>query len=93
MRSWLSTMLRSKILDLNVFSCYPYSPWQRELKENLNGLIRQYIPISTLFENNVSHDIAMIAGRFNNRPRKTLGFKTPKEALNKYLLKNFALIN
>jgi len=84
----------AKSLDLNIFFCDPYSPWQRGLNENQNGLIRQYIPKSTSFENLMDHDIAIIADRLNNRPRKTLGFKTPKEALNKYLCKkNFALIN
>jgi len=81
-------------LNLKVFFCDPYSPWQRGLNENQNGLIRQYIPKSTSFENLMSHDITFIADRLNNRPRKTLGFETPKEALNKYLCKrNFAFIN
>lgn len=81
-------------LDIKVFFCDPYSPWQRGLNENQNGLIRQYIPKSTSFVNLMDHDIAMIADRLNNRPRKTLGFETPKEALNKYLCKkSFALIN
>ena len=81
-------------LALKVFFCDPYSPWQRGLNENQNGLIRQYIPKSTSFENLIDHDITKIANRLNNRPRKTLGFETPKEALNKYLCKkNFALIN
>jgi transposase, IS30 family len=84
----------AKNLNFNVFFCDPYSPWQRGLNENQNGLIRQYIPKSTSFENLMDHDIANIASRLNNRPRKTLGFETPKEALNKYLCKNnFALIN
>jgi len=81
-------------LPLTVFFCDPYSPWQRGLNENQNGLIRQYIPKSTSFENLMTHDIDLIAARLNNRPRKTLGFETPKEALNKYLCKrNFAFIN
>ncbi len=81
-------------LSLKVFFCDPYSPWQRGLNENQNGLIRQYIPKSTSFENLMTHDIDVIAARLNNRPRKTLGFETPKEALNKYLCKrNFAFIN
>jgi IS30 family transposase len=84
----------AKHLDFKVFFCDPYSPWQRGLNENQNGLIRQYIPKSTSFENLMDHDIAIIANKLNNRPRKTLGFETPKEALNKYLCKNnFALIN
>ena len=77
-------------LDLNVFFCDPYSPWQRGLNENQNGLIRQYIPKRTSFKNLIDHDIAKIADRINNRPRKNLGFETPKEALKK---KSFALIN
>jgi transposase, IS30 family len=82
-----------KNLGINVFFCDPYSPWQRGLNENQNGLIRQYIPKSTSFETLNSHDIETIATRLNNRPRKTLGYETPREALNKYLWKNnFALI-
>ena len=86
--------LAADLAPLRIFFCDPYSPWQRGLNENQNGLIRQYIPKSTSFENIINHDLAIIADRLNNRPRKTLGFETPKEALNKYLCKrNFALIN
>jgi IS30 family transposase len=86
--------LEADLVPLKVFFCDPYSPWQRGLNENQNGLIRQYIPKSTSFVKIMNHDLVKIADRLNNRPRKTLGFETPKEALNKYLCKrNFALIN
>jgi IS30 family transposase len=79
---------------LKVFFCDPYSPWQRGLNENQNGLLRQYIPKNMAFQNIKDHDLKLITNKLNNRPRKTLGFCTPKEVLNKYLSKNnFALIN
>ena len=64
----------AKNLNFKVFFCYPYSPWQRGLNENQNGLIRQYIPKSSSFENLMDHDIAMIASRLNNRQEQESRF-------------------
>ena len=47
--------------------------------ENTNGLIRQYIPKKTSFENISKEEIVMIANKINHRPRKSLGYKTPAE--------------
>ncbi|WP_319022026.1 MULTISPECIES: IS30 family transposase [Brevibacterium] len=68
-----------------VFFCDPHSPWQRGSNENLNGLIRDYYPKGTNF-NNVSDDaIEGLVDQLNDRPRKTLGFHTPRERLNQLI--------
>lgn len=68
-----------------VFFCDPHSPWQRGSNENLNGLIRDYYPKGTDF-NNVSDDaIEAMVDQLNDRPRKTLGFHTPREKLSELI--------
>mgnify|MGYP000850296810 CR=1 FL=1 len=64
--------------------CYfakPYHSWERGLNENTNGLIRQYIPKKSDFRLIDNNHIAIIEDRLNNRPRKTLGYKTPNEVI------------
>lgn len=68
-------------LGIDFYFCDPYSSWQRGLNEHTNGLIRQYLPKKTDFTKVDYKTIKMIQNRLNNRPRKALGFKTPKEAL------------
>ena len=53
------------------------STWQRGLNENTNGLVRQYIPKKTDFDDVTDEDILTITRKLNSRPRKSLGFKTP----------------
>ena len=60
----------------------PYSSWQRGSNENLNGLIRQYIPKSRPLSSVSDKELARIESLINNRPRKRLGFKTPHEVFN-----------
>jgi len=69
----------SKALDCDYYFCHPYSSWERGLNEYINGLIRQYIPKGTSFENITSEYIQMIEDKLNNRPRKSLNWKTPNE--------------
>ena len=57
----------------------PYSSWQRGSHENLNGLIRQYIPKSRPLSTVSDAELAKIESRLNNRPQKRFGFKTPHE--------------
>jgi IS30 family transposase len=71
---------------LPVFFADPQSPWQRGTNENTNGLLRQYFPKGTDLARWSSEQIEAVAATLNNRPRKTLGWKTPAEALNEQLL-------
>jgi len=66
-------------LDYEHYFCHPYSSWERGLNEYTNGLIRQYIPKGTSFEDITPEYIKMIEDKLNNRPRKALNWKTPNE--------------
>jgi len=70
---------------LSVYFCDPQSPWQRGSNENTNGLLRQYFPRGTNLARHRAEDLAAVAAALNSRPRKTLGWRTPAEALNEYL--------
>jgi IS30 family transposase len=66
---------------MTVYFCDPKSPWQRGSNENTNGLLRQYLPRRLDFRQLTQADFDTIATELNDRPRQTLHFKTPSQAL------------
>jgi IS30 family transposase len=71
---------------LQVYFCDPQSPWQRGTNENTNGLLRQYFPKGTDLCRHSKEDLEAVALALNSRQRKTLGWRSPAEALDDHLL-------
>jgi IS30 family transposase len=66
---------------VEVYFCDPRSPWQRGSNENTNGLLRQYFPKGKSLAGVTQADLDEVARKLNDRPRQTLGFRTPAEKL------------
>lgn len=66
-------------LKADFYFAHPYSSWERGLNENTNGLVRQYFPKKSDFSKITDRQLDKVVERLNNRPRKTLGYKTPNE--------------
>ena len=71
--------------DVKIYFCDPASPWQRGTNENTNGLLRQYFPKGTDLSGYHPDYLVFVAEELNDRPRKRLAWKTPKEALRQLL--------
>lgn len=66
-------------LQAPIYFTHPYAAWERGLNENTNGLVRQYFPKKYDFARITDAEVQSVEDRLNNRPRKTLGFRTPNE--------------
>jgi IS30 family transposase len=70
---------------LDIYFCDPHSPWQRGSNENTNGLLRQYFPKGSDLSVHRREQLEAVAAELNARPRKTLGWRTPAQALDEVL--------
>lgn len=68
-----------KRLGVDVYRAYPYHSWERGSNENFNGLVRDFFPKGTDFANISNKDVKRVERNLNNRPRKRLGYLTPRE--------------
>lgn len=69
----------TKQLQADFYFAHPYRSWERAINENTNGLIRQFFPKDHDFRKITTKEIETVMNLLNNRPRKSLGFKTPNE--------------
>jgi IS30 family transposase len=77
--------IMSQNLDMKVYFADPHSPWQRGSNENINGLLRQYLPKGTDLKQHSQGDLDKIAWLLNTRPRKRYEFRTPQELMESVL--------
>jgi transposase, IS30 family len=71
----------AKQLSCDFYFAHPYCSWERGLNENTNGLLRQDFPKSTDFKTVGATDVTRVVAKLNNRPRKTLAFRTPADLM------------
>lgn len=71
----------TKNTGMKIYFAHPYSSWERGTNENTNGLIRRYLPKRTDFNEISEKQLRIIQEKLNNRPRKIIGYKTPKEMM------------
>lgn len=77
--------LALRFLGMRTYFADPYSSWQRGTNENTNGLLRKYLPKQTSFRDLSQEELRDIVAELNDRPRKCLGYNTPREEFEKQL--------
>ena len=75
-----------KALHMQVYFAHPYSAWERAINENTNGLLRQYFPRKTDLRKVTQQQLQEAVQCLNNRPRKRLGYRTPREIFTQFIL-------
>ncbi len=80
-------------LNIDFYFAIPYHSWERGANENTNGLIRQYFPKGSSFENVTNQQVKYVQHKLNNRPRKKLNYLTPNEYLSINLQKQQVAFN
>src|SRR6478672_2380177 len=78
--------LFTKNTKIQVYFTHPYSPWERPTNENSNGLVRDYFPAGTDFSKISKKRLKEVQHELNERPRKVLDYKTPKEVFEEMIL-------
>jgi IS30 family transposase len=73
---------------ISVYFADPHAPWQRGSNENTNGLLREYLPKGTDLSRHTARQLQAIEDELNDRPRKRLGYRTPREELDKLITEN-----
>ena len=84
-REFCNHLVFGKVLGAKTYFTNPHSPWKKGLIENTNLLIRQYFPKGTDFNLISDDELKSVQDELNNRPRKSLGWQTPKEVFFKHL--------
>ncbi len=84
----MSYPLLHKKLGMDSYFCDPQAPWQKGAVECNNKRIRRFLPSHTNLNEVSNADLYAISVIMNNTPRKCLGYKTPQEVLDEYLLQN-----
>lgn len=70
---------------VDTYFCKPFASWQKGSVENVNKLLRRYLPRDTALDELTDKDLCVVQERINNRPRKRLNYQTPNEVINNYL--------
>lgn len=83
----------SAATGLAVYFAQPYAAWQRGTNEHTNGLVRQYVPKGTDFQSTSHRAVAAIESSLNDRPRKRLGYRTPREVIQHYAQRRHVAFN
>ena len=80
--AWAVAQDTAYALKAKIFFATPYHAWERGLNENTNGLIRDFFPKGTDFATIANAEVAKVERLLNARPRKSLGFRSPREVFN-----------